>query len=80
MSDMSMAPTPQSNVNPDVVDWEGPDDPMNPMNWALRKKVVITATVALLTILTYETASQAPFVVSSGTKTKRILGHWDHQW
>ncbi|OQE09449.1 hypothetical protein PENVUL_c006G09303 [Penicillium vulpinum] len=59
---MSVAPTPQPIANPDVVDWEGPDDPMNPMNWSLRKKVAITITVALLTILTYETASQPPFV------------------
>ncbi|KAJ6184462.1 hypothetical protein N7519_005763 [Penicillium mononematosum] len=64
-----MASIPQS-TNPDLVDWEGPDDPMNPMNWPLRKKVAITITVALLTILTYETDSQAPFVGSSGTKTR----------
>ncbi|CDM28201.1 hypothetical protein DTO013E5_3888 [Penicillium roqueforti] len=70
MGNTTLASIPQS-TNPDVVDWEGLDDPLNPMNWPLRKKVAITITVALLTILTYETASQAPFVGSSETKTKR---------
>ncbi|CRL30149.1 unnamed protein product [Penicillium camemberti] len=50
------ASIPQS-TNPDLVDWGGPGDPINPMNWPLRKKVAITITVALLAILTYEAAS-----------------------
>lgn len=39
--------------DPDIVDWEGPDDPENPMNWPLKKKVVATATISLITLLTY---------------------------
>lgn len=39
--------------DPDIVDWDGPDDPENPLNWPRRKKVVATATISLITLLTY---------------------------
>lgn len=39
--------------DPDIVDWDGPDDPENPLNWSGRKKVVATATISLITLLTY---------------------------
>ncbi|KAJ9271889.1 hypothetical protein DTO212C5_1970 [Paecilomyces variotii] len=38
--------------DPDIVDWDGPDDPENPLNWSGRKKVVATATISLITLLT----------------------------
>lgn len=31
-----------------IVRWEGPDDPMNPMNWPLSRRAVATALVSLL--------------------------------
>ncbi|PGH34121.1 hypothetical protein GX50_03084 [[Emmonsia] crescens] len=34
------------------VDWDGPDDPMNPYNWPTTKKVAIVVGIALITFLT----------------------------
>lgn len=39
--------------DPDIVDFDGPDDPENALNWPLRKKVVAVATISLITLLTY---------------------------
>ncbi|KAL1966058.1 hypothetical protein VTN77DRAFT_4806 [Rasamsonia byssochlamydoides] len=38
--------------DPNIVDWDGPDDPMNPMNWPFRKKFIATATISIITLLT----------------------------
>ncbi|KAL2215106.1 putative MFS multidrug transporter [Thermoascus aurantiacus ATCC 26904] len=38
--------------DPDIVDFDGPDDPENALNWPLRKKVVAVATISLITLLT----------------------------
>lgn len=43
---------PQSSTDPDVVDWNGPDDPKNPMNWPPRKKNTIVALISLITFIT----------------------------
>ncbi|KAA8644048.1 hypothetical protein EYZ11_004481 [Aspergillus tanneri] len=51
MPDINVISRAQSTPE-DVVDWDGPNDPMNPMNWSLRKKVAATTTVSLLTVLT----------------------------
>jgi multidrug resistance protein len=42
----------QSSQDPNLVDWDGPDDPKNPRNWPLSKKAIITGTVSLITLLT----------------------------
>lgn len=34
-----------------IVDWDGPDDPTNPMNWSSSKKVVAIGIVSLITML-----------------------------
>jgi hypothetical protein len=38
---------------PNLVDWEGPDDPDNPMNWPRGRKVLVTASISMITLLTY---------------------------
>ncbi|CAI6099810.1 unnamed protein product [Clonostachys chloroleuca] len=43
---------PQSSTDPDVVDWDGPDDPKNPMNWPPQKKNTIVALISLITFIT----------------------------
>jgi MFS family permease len=40
------------STDPDVVDWDGPDDPKNPMNWPPRKKNTIVALISLITFIT----------------------------
>lgn len=39
--------------DPNVVDFDGPDDPENPMNWPSAKKTVAIAIVSLMTLLSY---------------------------
>ncbi|KAH8703333.1 putative MFS multidrug transporter [Talaromyces proteolyticus] len=43
--------TPETR-DPNLVDWNGPDDPQNPMNWPLSRKLVITVTISVITLLT----------------------------
>lgn len=38
-------------IDPELVTWDGPDDPHNPRNWPLGKKVFQTALVSLYTLL-----------------------------
>lgn len=39
--------------DPNIVDWDGPDDPENPLNWTAKRKVTATVSIALITFLTY---------------------------
>lgn len=38
--------------DPNIVDWDGPDDPENPMNWSLSKKNINVLLVSVFTFLT----------------------------
>lgn len=38
--------------DPNIVDWDGPDDPENPLNWTTKRKVTATVSIALITFLT----------------------------
>ena len=38
--------------DPDIVDWDGPDDPKNPLNWPSRKKWSIIASIGGITLIT----------------------------
>lgn len=40
-------------MDPNIGDWDGPDDPENPLNWT-PKKMGATLSIALITLLTYE--------------------------
>jgi hypothetical protein len=40
-------------TDPNIVDWDGPDDPENPLNWSTKRKVGATCSIALITFLTY---------------------------
>lgn len=39
--------------DPNLVDWDGPDDPENPLNWTTGRKAMMTTSIALITFLTY---------------------------
>lgn len=43
------------NDDPNIVDWDGPDDPDMAMNWPSRKKWTMTFLLSTLTLLTYAT-------------------------
>jgi hypothetical protein len=38
--------------DPNVVDWEGPDDPENPMNWSTKEKWRNASMLAIMTLIT----------------------------
>ncbi len=35
--------------DPNLIEWDGPDDPENPMNWAPRKKWIVTVMLGIMT-------------------------------
>lgn len=37
--------------DPNIVDWDAPDDPANPMNWSSAKKIGAIGMVSLITML-----------------------------
>lgn len=37
--------------DPNIVDWNGPDDPENPLNWSSAKKFAAISIVSLVTML-----------------------------
>lgn len=42
------------SVKQNIVDWDGPDDPANPMNWGATKKNTAIAIASAVTFVTYE--------------------------
>ncbi|KNG49246.1 proteasome component pre4 [Stemphylium lycopersici] len=47
------SPTEQeSDRDPNIVDWDGPDDPANPQNWPAKKKWGIIAALGAVTLIT----------------------------
>lgn len=44
------APLTGSNNNPNIVDFDGPDDPYRPLNWPMRKKLITTALYSATTM------------------------------
>lgn len=46
------ATTTDEPQDPDVVDWDGPEDPQNPMNWSSNNKVVAVGLVSAFTFIT----------------------------
>ncbi|KAE9987066.1 hypothetical protein EG328_003848 [Venturia inaequalis] len=38
--------------DPNIVDWDGEDDPMNPLNWTPKKKWIIVGLLSLMTLVT----------------------------
>lgn len=50
--------------DPNLVDWEGPDDPAHPQNWSFAKKARITISLGVMTL----TVTFASSVFSTATK------------
>lgn len=38
--------------DPNVVNWDGPDDPANPQNWSTKKKTITVMIVSSVTFVT----------------------------
>jgi len=44
------APPPPEDNDPNIVAWDGPDDPTNPQNWSKRYKWFITVICCVMTV------------------------------
>ncbi|KAI0911295.1 major facilitator superfamily domain-containing protein [Ustulina deusta] len=64
-------------TDPDVVNWDGPDDPQNPMNWSTAKKGVSIAIVSTMTLLSPIASticsSAAPDILAYFNETNETL-------
>ncbi|KAI0172196.1 MFS general substrate transporter [Hypoxylon sp. FL1284] len=49
---LGVTKTKTSDNDPNVVDWDGPDDPENPMNWTDKKKWLNITILSIMTIVT----------------------------
>ena len=47
----ALEPAPVARHDPNIVDWDGPDDPANPLNWSLSRKTVAIAIVSAITFV-----------------------------
>ncbi|KAL5379049.1 hypothetical protein DPSP01_008684 [Paraphaeosphaeria sporulosa] len=45
-------PTAEAEQDPDIVDWDGPEDPENPLNWPDRQKWILIFILAMVTLVT----------------------------
>ncbi|KAF9878653.1 major facilitator superfamily transporter [Colletotrichum karsti] len=43
---------PKEDQDPNIVDWDGPDDPENPQNWPMQRKWLNIGAISLLTLVT----------------------------
>ena len=51
--DVEVSASQTEPADPNIVDWDGPDDPNNPVNWSSKKKWGNIAIMAAITFLTY---------------------------
>ncbi|KAI1764275.1 MFS general substrate transporter [Hypoxylon sp. FL1150] len=49
---LDISATKTNENDPNVVDWDGPDDPQNPMNWTDKKKWLNISILSIMTIVT----------------------------
>lgn len=54
-SDKKQPETTKPEADPNIVDWDGPDDPQNPVNWSEKLKWANVAVIASITFLTQVT-------------------------
>ena len=46
-------PADDAVADPNIVDWDGPDDPANPRNWTKKKKMLNVVLVSLSVLYSY---------------------------
>lgn len=70
-SDKKEPETIKTEADPNIVDWDGPDDPQNPINWSEKLKWANVAVIASITFLTPLASSMlAPAVPEVMTEFK----------
>lgn len=43
----------QTPADPNVIDWDGPNDPANPLNWSQSVRLGHVALISLITLIAY---------------------------
>ena len=43
----------ENHEDPNIVDWDGPNDPENPLNWPESRKTINLLLLSVLTIISY---------------------------
>lgn len=71
------ADTPAVAKDPNVVDFDGPDDPENPMNWTTHTKTAAIALVSVMTLLspvgsTISSAAAPDIMADFGSQNETI--------
>lgn len=56
-------------ADPEVVDWDGPEDPENPHNWPSRKRWAHVVVIAIICLVMYVLCP----VIHDGARCSRIL-------
>ncbi|KAF2134251.1 MFS general substrate transporter [Dothidotthia symphoricarpi CBS 119687] len=73
----SEAPVQEEERDPDIVDWDGPDDPQNPQNWTAGKKWQIIAALGFITLITPLASSffapGVPHVLAAFNETSKLM-------
>ncbi|KAL9074973.1 MAG: hypothetical protein Q9161_001903 [Pseudevernia consocians] len=70
-SDKKQPETTKTEADPNIVDWDGPDDPKNPVNWSEKLKWANVAVISSITFLTPLASSMlAPAVPEVMTEFK----------
>ena len=73
-------PKSEDKKDPNIVDWDGPDDPQNPINWTVKKKWTVTISFALMTFCitfassVFSTATQVTAQLFGVSEEVMILG------
>lgn len=60
---------PAELVDPNVVSWDGPDDPSNPVNWSEKLKWSNIAVISAITFLTYGPSTPLTVMLEGLTNT-----------
>lgn len=53
---MDHVPTVAQTQDETIVDWQGPQDPENPLHWSTMRKVVMIGNISFITFLSYASA------------------------
>ncbi|KAF2684806.1 MFS general substrate transporter [Lentithecium fluviatile CBS 122367] len=71
------SPAAESQTDPDIVDWDGPDDPENPLNWSKGRKWGLIACLGAVTLVTPLASSffapGVPQVLKTFNETSNII-------
>ncbi|KAF2108998.1 major facilitator superfamily domain-containing protein [Lophiotrema nucula] len=75
--DVSPTDEQEGESNPNIVDWDGPDDPQNPQNWTSGRKWGLVAALSATTLITPLASSffapGVPQVMASFHETSNLL-------